>query len=140
MLNQQSCSWSHELNSVIALACPACGHCADLARLACDCRRCRPLGELPLRLGRLLATPGALARLEAAGVPPVTLVARHQAGDWGDLDAEEQRANDRAVRDGDRVLSDYQTAAGPRVPAHRVGPLRHHAAVAGGVLSRRGAG
>ena len=43
---------------------------------------------------------------------PASLIARHFAGDWGDLDADDRRANDRAVRDGSRLLSAYQTAAG----------------------------
>ena len=34
------------------------------------------------------------------------------AGDRGDVDADDRRANDRAVRAGDRVLSAYQTAVG----------------------------
>jgi hypothetical protein len=38
--------------------------------------------------------------------------ARHRAGDRGDVDADDRRANDRAVRDGDRVLSAFETAAG----------------------------
>lgn len=61
---------------------------------------------------RLLATPGALARLTEAGIPSAALLARHASGDWGDVDGEDRRANDRAVRDGDRVRSAYQTAAG----------------------------
>jgi hypothetical protein len=103
MITRQSCSWCHELNPLTARTCPSCGHRADLPRLACDCRRCRPPTGLPLRLGRLLATPGALARLEAADVPAAALLARHQSGDWGDVDADDRRANDRAVRDADRV-------------------------------------
>jgi hypothetical protein len=66
----------------------------------------------PLPLGRLLATPGALARLEAVGVTAWDLVLRHEAGDWGDVDAEDRRANDHAARVGERVLSAYETAAG----------------------------
>ena len=68
--------------------------------------------ELPLPLGRLLATPDALARLTEAGLSPAGLLACHQARDWGDVDAHDRRANDRAVQDGDRVLSAYQTAGG----------------------------
>jgi hypothetical protein len=112
MLTQQSCSWCHALNAVTDHACAACGHRADLPRMACDCRRCCPPAGLPLRLGRLLATPGALARLVEAGVPPAALLARHASGDWGDVDADDQAANDRAIRDGDRVLSAYETCAG----------------------------
>ena len=112
MLTRRSCSWCHELNSVTEYSCAECGHRADLPRMVCDCRRCRPPTGLPLRLGRLLATPGALARLSEAGITPAALLARHRAGDWGDVDADDRRANDRAVRDGDRVLSAHETTAG----------------------------
>ena len=38
------------------------------------------------RLGRVVATPAALALLEKHGVASVTLLnRRHQSGDWGDL-------------------------------------------------------
>jgi len=33
---------------------------------------------------------------------------RHLSGDWGDLSDSDRRANDHAVRDGDRLLSSYQ--------------------------------
>lgn len=53
-----------------------------------------------------------MRRLEDAGVLAWELLLRHEAGDWGDLDADDRRANDRAVQHGERVLSAYQTAAG----------------------------
>jgi hypothetical protein len=112
MLTRRSGSRCHEPNAVTDHACAACGHRADRPRLACDCRRGRPPAGLPLPLGRLLATPGALARLAEAGLSPAALLARHRAGDWGDPDAGDRRANDRAARDGSRILSAYQTAAG----------------------------
>jgi len=33
---------------------------------------------------------------------------RHVRGDWGDVDAEDRAANDRALREGTRVLSSYR--------------------------------
>lgn len=63
-------------------------------------------------LGRLVATPGAL---EAIGRSPVTVFAllqRHSRGDWGDVDADDQRANDRAVNGEERILSAYQLVSG----------------------------
>jgi hypothetical protein len=33
-------------------------------------------------------------------------------GDWGDLDCHNRRANERALRDGARLLSAYDTEAG----------------------------
>lgn len=32
-------------------------------------------------------------------------IARHQIGDWGDVDEEDREANDQALKDGDRILS-----------------------------------
>lgn len=66
-------------------------------------------------LGRLLATPGALRALEEAGEPPLSYLARHESGDWGEVDAEDRRANDRAVEDGSRILSVYRTSLGTRL-------------------------
>jgi hypothetical protein len=65
-------------------------------------------------LGRLVATPGALTVLTAAGENPVGLLIRHQSGDWGDVVAEDRRANDRDLREGGRLLSVYDVG-GSRV-------------------------
>jgi hypothetical protein len=58
-------------------------------------------------LGRLVATPGALEVLRAAGWDVYVLVQRHQTGDWGDLGREDKRANDSAIAVGGRILSAY---------------------------------
>jgi hypothetical protein len=57
--------------------------------------------------GPLVATPGALRALVAEGADPARLLARHGAGDWGHLCAEDHDANDEAVRSGARILSAY---------------------------------
>jgi hypothetical protein len=59
------------------------------------------------RLGRIVATPGALAELEAADIEPGELIARHHAGDWGDVPKEDAEANEAGLRCGDRILSSY---------------------------------
>ena len=61
----------------------------------------------PLFLGRIVATPGALALLEASGADPTVLLARHSSGDWGEVPPEDARENERSVREGLRVLSSY---------------------------------
>ena len=58
-------------------------------------------------LGRVVATLGAIALMEAARIDPVQLLQRHQSGDWGDLDAEDQRENDYAVHRWLRIFSAY---------------------------------
>lgn len=68
-------------------------------------------------LGRLLATPGALRafqQLDDSGLMSACL-ARHAAGDWGNLGAEDLAANDRALRTGERLLSAYHLPGGRKV-------------------------
>lgn len=65
--------------------------------------------------GKLLATPGALSAFEAAGDTPLTILARHVAGDWGDVDASDKQANDLDLEHGGRLLSSYRLADGTKV-------------------------
>ncbi|MDB5326003.1 MAG: type restriction-modification system methyltransferase subunit [Phycisphaerales bacterium] len=58
-------------------------------------------------LGRLVATPAALSALAKAKTSSLPLVARHAAGDWGDLDDHDKAANDDALLSGARLLSAY---------------------------------
>ena len=58
-------------------------------------------------LGRVVATPGAIALMEAARIDPVQLLRRHQSGDWGDLGEEDWRENDLAVGRVLRIFSAY---------------------------------
>ena len=66
-------------------------------------------------LGQVVATPGALEALQAAGQQPHEFLSRHVTGDWGDLDAEDRSLNNIAVRDGSRILSAYVTRRGERL-------------------------
>ena len=61
-------------------------------------------------LGRLCATPGAIRTLTRAAADPVEYIARHLAGDWGDLDADDSAINDRASQLGERIISVYRLA------------------------------
>ncbi|HWG33965.1 MAG TPA: hypothetical protein VN650_07335 [Gemmatimonadaceae bacterium] len=88
-------------------------------------------GRFPV--GRLFATPGVVALLEEirdAGRPysvqgaacnesPMSLVLpflrRHVAGDWGDVGAEDWKANDEALVTGERLLSAYVVRLGERL-------------------------
>lgn len=66
-------------------------------------------------LGRLVATPGAIRVLADAQQTPTHFFALHVNGDWGELDAEDRRSNDRAIaHEGhldrqQRVFSSYLT-------------------------------
>lgn len=66
-------------------------------------------------LGRLLSTPGALAALVEAGQDGRTFLKRHYSGDWGDLDPEDKKANDRALMRGERILSAYRLSTGQKL-------------------------
>ncbi|NLS97504.1 MAG: hypothetical protein GXX96_35640 [Planctomycetaceae bacterium] len=72
-------------------------------------------GTSKFPLGRLLATPGALATLEEAGQTPLEFIARHARGDWGDVCADDKQANEDALVDGSRLLSSYKTSNGEKL-------------------------
>lgn len=60
-------------------------------------------------LGQIVATPGSLSIIEEAGHIPPEFVLRHKHGDWGDLDPEDRRVNEEALRRDQRLLSAYRT-------------------------------
>jgi hypothetical protein len=66
-------------------------------------------------LGRLVATPGALAVFVAVGATPLDYLTRQAAGEWGDVSQDDQRANDRALRVDERLFSAYTLPDGVRV-------------------------
>jgi hypothetical protein len=66
----------------------------------------------PLPLGKVVATPGVLKLLSEMGKDPFGYIARHAAGDWGELCAFDRRQNEIALRDGYRVLSSYEVPTG----------------------------
>ncbi len=66
----------------------------------------------PLPLGRVVATPGALRTLDEAGEHPFSYLARHAAGDWGDLCDHDRRENELSLEHGRRLLSSYPVGGG----------------------------
>ena len=65
---------------------------------------------LPVPLGQIVATPAALGALAQPDI--VQALRRHASGDWGEVDAHDQAANDEAMKDGTRLLSAYRSASG----------------------------
>lgn len=61
-------------------------------------------------LGQVVMTANAAQQLPPTEV--MQAIQRHAIGDWGDVDGEDRRANDRAIQDGDRLLSVYHTTSG----------------------------
>ncbi len=73
--------------------------------------------DKPIRfpLGQIVATPGALDAMEAAGQNPMELFQRHARGDWGEVCAEDAQENELSVSDGYRVMSVYTLTSGTKV-------------------------
>ncbi len=64
------------------------------------------------KVGRLAITPDALK-----GVPPeevLLAVARHAKGDWGLLQSRHRRRNEKALRVGGLLMSEYLSSTGRR--------------------------
>ena len=75
-----------------------------------------PSADRPrFRLGRLHATPGALAALKAAKSHPIALIIQHMRGEWGELDEDDRQQNEIALVAGMRLLSSYTLATGKKV-------------------------
>jgi hypothetical protein len=72
-----------------------------------------PVVRFPL--GQVVATPGALAAMERNGAQPLTFLARHQAGEWGDLDAADIAENEYSVNRELRLFSAYTLSDGTRI-------------------------
>ncbi len=68
-----------------------------------------------LELGQIVATPGALQAMNEAGEVPLTFLARHEAGDWGEVDPEDWQENELSVREGFRILSAYKLSTGVKI-------------------------
>src|SRR3954470_18855792 len=65
--------------------------------------------------GRQVGTPGALKAIHEAGQSALQFLARHVAGDWGDLGDDDKRLNDEALKDGSRLLSAYTLRSEVRI-------------------------
>jgi hypothetical protein len=63
-------------------------------------------------LGRLVATPGAIDALAAAGENPTPYLRRHQRGDWGDIDQHDVEENEYSLVHNFRLLSRYTLNGG----------------------------
>ena len=59
-------------------------------------------------LGHIVATPNALHEIPQDEIQ--TALARHAQGDWGVLEAEDLKSNERALQSGGRLFSEYHSA------------------------------
>ncbi len=65
--------------------------------------RLKPL----FRPGRLLVASDALTALRASGIPVISVLLRHVAGDWGTVSDEDRQQNDLSISAGLRLISLY---------------------------------
>ena len=68
-----------------------------------------------LELGFVVATPGALTALEAAGQSADEFLARHVSGDWGEVSEADRDENELSLREGFRVVSAYTLRTGVKI-------------------------
>jgi hypothetical protein len=59
-------------------------------------------------MGKLVATPAAIAFCDQHLISMISLVRRYLRGDWGNLSASDRKANEQALVDGSRILSSYE--------------------------------
>jgi hypothetical protein len=64
--------------------------------------------KIKFQPGTVVATLGAMQLATEDQIKAI--LDRHLAGDWGDLGAEDKRANERALRNGERLFSSYEIA------------------------------
>lgn len=64
------------------------------------------------RLGRLLATPGALKKIPHEEL--IEALSRHVDADWGDVDEHDRKENELALKQELRLLSVFHTKANVR--------------------------
>src|SRR6266851_72900 len=66
-------------------------------------------------LGQVCTTPDALEALARSGQDPGFFLAKHLAGDWGDVDQEDWQENELSLREGFRILSSYRTLRAEKI-------------------------
>ncbi len=107
---------AHDFGSYYEVVCQYDGNDPAAATYAATCDerapqrwpRNRQAAESRVRFqaGTVVTTLGAT--LVATAEQMNALVQRHQSGDWGDVTAEDAKANERALKWGDRILSSYK--------------------------------
>ena len=66
-------------------------------------------------LGHTYITPGAEEALQIAGQPAIEFLRRHMSCDWGELSEDDVRENELSLKQGFRLLSNYQTGKGQQL-------------------------
>lgn len=66
-------------------------------------------------LGRVVATPAALAAFEESGEEPTFYLQRHCCGDWGDVGEHDGKENEFSLEHGFRLLSAFTLKSGVKI-------------------------
>ena len=66
-------------------------------------------------LGQTFITPGAEEALQIAGQTAIEFLRRHMSCDWGELSDDDVRENELSLKQGFRLLSNYQTGKGQQL-------------------------
>ncbi len=98
----------HHTRNISGRAGKRCSGCtAHPSRQAC-CGENKRDGVKPLfTLGRVVATPGALAAIGVSGDDLSTYLARHQSGDWGEIGEHDKKENQLSLEQGSRLMTVY---------------------------------
>ena len=71
--------------------------------------------EILFKPGQVVATPGALEAMQNNNCHSLDLLTRHLSGDWGEIPKEDAKANQDALKYGERILSNYPLESGARI-------------------------
>ena len=71
-----------------------------------------PTQKVTFPLGKLVGTPRAMQAVPLEVI--IAALVRHGRGDWGRVSPDDWQANQRALVDGGRLLSVYETRDGGR--------------------------
>jgi hypothetical protein len=66
-------------------------------------------------LGHVIVTPSATNAMAAAGQEASDLLARHQAGDWGEISDQERHVNELGLNGSYNIVSIFPAGGGQRV-------------------------
>jgi hypothetical protein len=70
---------------------------------------------MAFEVGEIVITPAASSALDANGQTLERLLARHRAGDWGDVSPQVREVNDRGLAERYNLQSAYVLADGRRI-------------------------
>jgi hypothetical protein len=62
---------------------------------------------MELKLGEIVATPGALEALERNDKTCDDFLFRHEGGDWGEQSKHDRKVNEKALKNEGRIMSTY---------------------------------